>query len=146
MKEQMIQEPLVGLAEIMQLPAETNRFVVAEGWVEIEHDQMPVAVELGKRAAALAVIDDFMATGRRIRGSEWALRDQNSRFCRRYGGEAFRVHQNAKRRYDQRVHDFRTAVDVLAATDALRANGQDEEKVWMEHMRMQIEVNRANLR
>lgn len=143
MKELMVQEPLAGLSELPKPSSTTDRFALAEGFIEVELDcQVPLAVELGQREMALVVIKNYLATDRRVRGAEWALRDQNSRFSQRYGVEAPRVYQNAKRRHAFRVDEFYSAVDVLAATDVMRANGEDEHEIWKEHMRMQIEVNK----
>jgi len=144
MKELMVQEPLAGLSELPKPSSRADRFALAEGFIEVELDyRVPLAVELGQRTIALAVIKDYLATDRRIRGAEWAIRDQNSRFSQRYGVEAPRVYQNARRRHSLGVDAFRHAVDVLAATDAMRLNGKDEQEVWMEYMRIQVEVNRA---
>jgi len=143
MKELMVQEPLAGLSELPKPSSVTDRFALAEGFVEVESGhEVPLAVELGQRTMALIIVKDYLAVSRRLRGSEWALRDQNSRFSQRYGAEAPRVYQNAKRRHNLSVDKFRNAVDVLAAADVMRANGEDEHEVWMEHMRMQIEVNK----
>jgi len=145
MKELMVQEPLAGLSELPKPSSTNDRFALVEGFVEIESGcEVSLAVELGQRTMALATIKGYLAVGRRIRGAEWALRDQNSRFSQRYGREAPRVYQNAKRRHNLRVDEFRNAVGVLAAVDVMRANGEDEQEVWEEHMRMQIEVNRAS--
>jgi|GEM_PF-5864796 len=144
MKEPMVQEPLAGLSELPKPSSTNDRFALAEGFIEVElyHEKTPLAVELGQRTIALAIIKDYLAVDRRVRGTEWALRDQNSRFSQRYGREAPRVYQNAKRRHNLRVDEFHNAVDMLAAVDVMRANGEDEQEIWEEHMRMQIEVNK----
>ena len=145
----MTQEPLAGLLELetkmRTTESQTNRgrFATVEGFVELEAREVPIAVHLGDRALALENIMAFYNTDSRVAGSAKAIKNPSSRFCRLYGDAADKVQQGAKKNRDERAAGFREAVGLLAAADALRANGYDEADSGLATIIMQHDLNVA---
>jgi hypothetical protein len=127
MKEQFVQEPLAGLAELEA----------------IELQGVPIAVHLGDRALALETIMSFYNVDKRVAGSAKAVTNYSSRFCRLYGKAANDVQQGAERNRRELLPGFHRAVEILAATDAMRANGYDEADSGLATIVMQHDLNVA---
>jgi hypothetical protein len=102
----------------------------------------PIAVNLGERALALADIMEYLNKANKTRGSATLMDNGGGEFRTRYGLAAPDVQHGAEINTTKLIDRFRRGVGVLAATDALRAHGYDEDDIELEYSRMQSDINR----
>jgi hypothetical protein len=135
MKEQMVQEPLAGLAELEaraeSLPPQSER-----------EDIMPVAVGLGERAMALEAIMVYYNQANKVNGMAQVVGNHQSGFYRRYGKQSGEVYQAAVEERNRLHQGFQESIAVLAATDVLRSHGEDEADVDITYRTVQAELNK----
>jgi hypothetical protein len=105
-------------------------------------DLPPIAVSLAKRAVALASIMEYLNKVSSAKGSKIQAENPDSSFSKRYPDRAAKVQQGAEKNAAELRDGFERGLHTLAATDALSANGYDEEEVERERMLMQIAINR----
>ncbi len=104
--------------------------------LEVERERVPYAVNLGDRALALTAITDYLNHAARLSGAN------KSNALQRYGREASRVKHGMETDVHQLKQGFDAGIAVLAAEDALRANGVDESDVEVAHTSVQAAINK----
>lgn len=102
----------------------------------------PLAVNLSDRALALARIMECLNKANNTHGSATLMDNGGGEFLARYGLAAPDVQQGAEINTTKLIDKFRHSIGVLAATDALRAQGYDEYDIELEYLRMQSDINR----
>lgn len=135
MKEQMVQEPLAGLAELeAQAESSLPRFE--------REDVAPIAVGLGERAVALGVIMAYYNQANKVNGMARVVNNHQSGFYRRYGKQSGEVYQAAVGERNRLHQGFQESIAVLAATNVLRSHGEDEADVDVMYRTVQAELNK----
>jgi hypothetical protein len=103
---------------------------------------VPIVVHLGERAVAFAAVMRYLNKKSMIQGSAKLLENGGGDFLRRYGESATDVQRGAEAKTDRLGDNYRRAIDILVAADALRANGYDEEYINQKYLAMQAGLNR----
>lgn len=89
----------------------------------------PMAVKLTDRAFALMSIMDYLNTRNRTRGMSTVADNPTSDFRDRYGISADDVYGAAVGKTNEKAGQARAALDVLNATDAMKAHGYSESDI-----------------
>lgn len=109
---------------------------------ETEPELAPIAVELGERAVALENIMAYLNKANQVKGSRAQLENGGGRMTQRYGSNAPEVQRGAERNRDELLAGFRAGIATLAASEALRASGYDNDDVDLEERAVQAAINR----
>jgi hypothetical protein len=128
MSREVLSKPLVRAEHLVDL--------------EVEAPEVPIAVDLGERAMALAAIMDYLNKANQVRGSRIQLENGGGAIKKRYGDHAAMVQLGAEKGRNELRAGFDDGIDTLIAADALRANGIDEADVEVAHISMQAALNR----
>lgn len=105
-------------------------------------EQTGLYVDIEDRAVALYGIMKYLNYANRLRGGKVHTENGGMDMVNRYGEELPRVMRNAENKRDRLIAEFRRGVEVLAATDAMRAYGMDESKVEINTRALQAEINK----
>jgi hypothetical protein len=127
MKREVLNKPLVRAENLVDLG--------------VELPEVPVAVDLGARAIALADIMAYLNTANRVAGSRKQIGGKG-KMTLRYGERAADIQAGAERNRDGLRSGFQSGIGTLAAVDALRANGMDEADIEVERVSLQAAINR----
>ena len=128
MSREVLSKPLVRAEHLVNL--------------EIDTPEVPIAVNLGERAMALAAIMEYLNKANQVRGSRRQLEHGGGAMKKRYGDHAKTVQRGAEKNRDELREGFKSGINTLIAADALRANGVDEADVEVAHISMQAALNR----
>ena len=128
MSREVLSKPLVRAEHLVDL--------------EVETPEVPIAVDIGERAMALAAIMEYLNKGNQVRGSRIQVENGCGAMKKHYGDKATMVQQGAEKNRDELREGFSEGIDTLIAADALRANGLDEADVEVAHISMQAALNR----